>query len=49
MIFALLALSPDVLLGNAGLLSVCQASFFAVAAYDGDPAGAARRRRNSPL
>jgi ABC-type branched-subunit amino acid transport system permease subunit len=33
MIFALPALSPDVLLGNAGLLSVCKASFFAVAAY----------------
>jgi branched-chain amino acid transport system permease protein len=33
MIFALLALSADLLLGNAGLFSLCQASFFAVAAY----------------
>ena len=33
MIFALLALSADLLLGSAGLFSLCQASFFAVAAY----------------
>ena len=33
MIFGLLALSADLLLGNAGLFSLCHASFFAVAAY----------------
>ncbi len=33
MIFGLLALSADMLLGNAGLFSLCHASFFAVAAY----------------
>jgi branched-chain amino acid transport system permease protein len=33
MIFGLLALSVDLLLGNAGLFSLCHASFFAVAAY----------------
>ena len=33
MIFGLLALAADLLLGNAGLFSLCQASFFAVAAY----------------
>jgi branched-chain amino acid transport system permease protein len=32
-IFGLLALSVDLLLGHAGLFSVCHASFFAVAAY----------------
>ncbi len=32
-IFGLLALSVDLLLGHAGLYSLCQASFFAVAAY----------------
>jgi branched-chain amino acid transport system permease protein len=33
MIFGLLALSADMLLGNAGLFSLCHAAFFAVAAY----------------
>lgn len=33
MIFGLLALSVDLLLGNAGLFSLCHAAFFAVAAY----------------
>jgi branched-chain amino acid transport system permease protein len=33
MIFGLLALSAELLLGNTGLFSLCQASFFAVAAY----------------
>ena len=33
MIFGLLALSADLLLGNAGLFSLCHASFFAIAAY----------------
>jgi branched-chain amino acid transport system permease protein len=33
MIFGLLALSADFLLGNAGLFSLCHAAFFAVAAY----------------
>jgi branched-chain amino acid transport system permease protein len=33
MIFGLLALSTDLLLGNAGLFSLGHASFFAVAAY----------------
>lgn len=33
LIFGLLALSVDLLLGHAGLLSLCHASFFAVAAY----------------
>ena len=33
MIFGLLALSVDLLLGHAGLFSLCHASFFAVAAY----------------
>jgi branched-chain amino acid transport system permease protein len=33
MIFGLLALSADLLLGNAGLFSLCHAAFFAVAAY----------------
>jgi branched-chain amino acid transport system permease protein len=33
MIFGLLALSADLLLANAGLFSLCHASFFAVAAY----------------
>jgi branched-chain amino acid transport system permease protein len=33
MIFGLLALSTDLLLGHAGLFSLCHASFFAVAAY----------------
>ena len=32
-IYGLLALSVDLLLGHAGLYSLCQASFFAVAAY----------------
>jgi branched-chain amino acid transport system permease protein len=32
-IFGLLALSVDLLLGHAGLYSICHASFFAVAAY----------------
>jgi branched-chain amino acid transport system permease protein len=32
-IYGLLALSVDLLLGHAGLYSICQASFFAVAAY----------------
>ena len=32
-IFGLLALSVDLLLGHAGLFSMCHASFFAVAAY----------------
>ena len=32
-IFGLLALSVDLLLGHAGLFSLCHASFFAVAAY----------------
>jgi branched-chain amino acid transport system permease protein len=33
MIFGLLALSADFMLGNAGLFSLCHAAFFAVAAY----------------
>jgi branched-chain amino acid transport system permease protein len=33
MIFGLLALSTDLLLGHGGLFSLCHASFFAVAAY----------------
>jgi branched-chain amino acid transport system permease protein len=33
MIFGLLALSTDLLLGNAGLFSLCHAAFFAVSAY----------------
>ena len=33
LIFGLLALAVDLLLGHAGLFSVCHASFFAVAAY----------------
>jgi branched-chain amino acid transport system permease protein len=33
MIFGLLALSTDLLLGHVGLFSLCHASFFAVAAY----------------
>jgi branched-chain amino acid transport system permease protein len=33
LIFGLLALSADLLLGHAGLFSLCHASFFAVAAY----------------
>ncbi len=33
MIFGLLALSADFLLGNTGLFSLCHASFFAVSAY----------------
>ena len=33
MIFGLLALSVDLLLGHAGLFSLCHAAFFAVAAY----------------
>lgn len=33
MIFGLLALSVDLLLGHAGLFSLCHASFFAVSAY----------------
>jgi branched-chain amino acid transport system permease protein len=33
MIFGLLALSTDLLLGHTGLFSLCHASFFAVAAY----------------
>lgn len=33
LIFGLLALSVDLLLGHAGLYSICHASFFAVAAY----------------
>ncbi len=33
LIFGLLALSADLILGNAGLFSLCHASFFAVAAY----------------
>ncbi len=33
MIFGLLALSTDLLLGHAGLFSLCHASFFAVSAY----------------
>lgn len=33
LIFGLLALSVDLLLGHAGLFSLCHASFFAVAAY----------------
>ena len=33
LIFGLLALSADLLLGNAGLFSLCHAAFFAVAAY----------------
>ena len=32
-IYGLLALSVDLLLGHAGLYSLCHASFFAVAAY----------------
>jgi branched-chain amino acid transport system permease protein len=32
-IFGMLALSADLLLGNAGLFSLCHAAFFAVAAY----------------
>ena len=46
LIFGLLALSVDLLLGHAGLYSLCHASFFAVAAYTiGHPAGALRRAR----
>jgi branched-chain amino acid transport system permease protein len=33
LVFGLLALSADLLLGHAGLFSLCQASFFAVSAY----------------
>jgi branched-chain amino acid transport system permease protein len=33
LIFGLLALSADLLLGHAGLFSLCHASFFAIAAY----------------
>ena len=33
MIFGLLALSADLLLGHAGLFSLCHAAFFAIAAY----------------
>ncbi len=33
LIFGMLALSTDLLLGNAGLFSLCHAAFFAVAAY----------------
>jgi branched-chain amino acid transport system permease protein len=33
LIFGLLALSVDLLLGHAGLYSICHASFFAIAAY----------------
>lgn len=33
MIFGLLALSVDLLLGHAGLFSLCHASFFAISAY----------------
>lgn len=33
MIFGLLALSTDLLLGHAGLFSLCHAAFFAIAAY----------------
>lgn len=33
LIFGMLALSADLLLGNAGLFSLCHAAFFAVAAY----------------
>ena len=33
LIYGLLALSVDLLLGNAGLFSLCHAAFFAVAAY----------------
>ena len=33
LIFGLLALSTDLLLGHAGLFSLCHASFFAVSAY----------------
>ena len=33
LIFGLLALSVDLLLGHAGLFSLCHASFFAIAAY----------------
>lgn len=33
LIFGLLALSVDLLLGHAGMFSICQAAFFAVAAY----------------
>ena len=33
LIFGLLALAVDLLLGHAGLFSVCHASFFAVSAY----------------
>jgi branched-chain amino acid transport system permease protein len=32
-IFGMLALSADLILGNAGLFSLCHAAFFAVAAY----------------
>ena len=32
-IFGLLALSADLLLGHAGLFSLCHAAFFSVAAY----------------
>ena len=32
-IFGMLALSADLLLGNAGLFSLCHAAFFAVASY----------------
>ena len=33
LIFGLLALSADLLLGHAGLFSLCHAAFFSVAAY----------------
>jgi branched-chain amino acid transport system permease protein len=33
LVFGLLALSADLLLGNAGLFSLCHAAFFSVAAY----------------
>ena len=33
LIFGLLALSTDLLLGHAGLFSLCHASFFAVSAF----------------
>ena len=33
LIFGLLALAVDLLLGHAGLFSICHASFFAVSAY----------------
>ncbi len=33
LIFGMLALSADLLLGHAGLFSLCHAAFFAVSAY----------------